>query len=59
MLVAETYVSRSVVSEPAHQVPLSMGFTWQNAEVGSQFLLQGVLPNPGMEPKSPALQADS
>ena len=59
MLVAETYVSHSVVSEPAHQVPLSMGFAWQNAEVGSQFLLQGGLPNPGMEPKSPALQADS
>ena len=31
----------------------------QNTEVGSLSLLQGELPNPEIEPRSPALQADS
>ena len=31
----------------------------QNTGVGSLSLLQGNLPNPGIEPSSPALQADS
>ena len=31
----------------------------QNPGVGSCSLLQGDLPNPGIEPRSPALQADS
>ena len=31
----------------------------QNTEVGSLSPLQGNLPDPGIEPKSPALQADS
>ena len=31
----------------------------QNTGVGGRSLLQGNLPNPGMEPRSPALQADS
>ena len=31
----------------------------QNTGVGCHALLQGDLPNPGMEPQSPALQADS
>ena len=31
----------------------------QNTEVGNLALLQGNLPNPRIEPKSPALQADS
>ena len=31
----------------------------QNTEVGSFFLLQGIFPNPGIKPRSPALQADS
>ena len=31
----------------------------QNTGVGSLSLLQGNLPNPGIEPKSPILQADS
>ena len=30
----------------------------QNTGVGSLSLLQGNLPNPGMEPRSPAVQAD-
>ena len=31
----------------------------QNIEVGSRSLFQGGLPNPGIEPRSPALQVDS
>ena len=31
----------------------------QNTGVGSLSLLQGNLPNPGIEPRSPALQEDS
>ena len=31
----------------------------KNTRVGCHFLLQGNLPNPGIEPGSPALQADS
>ena len=31
----------------------------QNTGVGNCFLLQGIFPNPGIEPKSPALQVDS
>ena len=31
----------------------------QNTAVGSLSLLQGIFPTPGIEPKSPALQADS
>ena len=31
----------------------------QNTKVGSLSLLQGNLPNPGIEPRSPALQAGS
>ena len=36
-----------------------MEFSSQNAGVGSLSLLQGNLPNPGIEPRSPTLQADS
>ena len=35
------------------------GFPRQNTGVGCHSLLQGGLPNPGIEPGSPALQADS
>ena len=37
----------------------SMDFPGQNTGVGSCSLLQGNLLNPGIEPRSPALQADS
>ena len=36
-----------------------MGFSDKNTGVGSHFLLPGDLPNPGIEPGSPALQAHS
>ena len=41
----------------AHQVPLSMGFSRQEYWSGLPFLSPGDLPDPGIEPRSPALQA--
>ena len=43
----------------AHQAPLSMGFSRQESWSGLPFPSPGELPNPGMEPGSPALQADA
>ena len=43
----------------ACQVPLSMGFSGKNTGVGSHTLLQRELPNTGIEPGCPTLQADS
>ena len=42
----------------AHQAPLSMEFPGKNTGMGSHSLLRD-LPDPGIEPRSPALQADS
>ena len=58
-------LSRSVVSNSAspwtvaHQAPLSMGFSRQEYWSGLPFPSPGDLPNPGIKPGSPALQADS
>ena len=41
------------------QAPLSMGFSRQDYWSGLPFPSTGDLPHPGIEPKSPALQADS
>ena len=63
--MAETQVaneSRSVVSDSAipwtviHQVPVSMEFSRQEHWSGLPFPSPGYLPNPGIEPRSPALQ---
>ena len=43
----------------AHQAPLSMGFSRQEYWSGSPFPSPGDLPIPGIEPGSPALQADA
>ena len=43
----------------AHQVPLSMGFSRQEYWSGLPFPSPGDLPNPGIEPRSPTLQADA
>ena len=58
--------SRSVVSDSfvtpwtvARQAPLSMGFSRQEYWSGLPFPPPGDLPSPGIEPRSPALQADS
>ena len=43
----------------ARQPPLSMGFSRQEYWSGLPFPSPGDLPNSGIEPRSPALQADS
>ena len=43
----------------AHQAPLSLGFSRQEYWSELLFPSPGDLSNPGMEPGSPALQADS
>ena len=43
----------------ACQAPLSMGFSRQEYWSGLPFPFPGGLPNPGIEPGSPALQADA
>ena len=43
----------------AHQAPLSMGFSRQEYWSGLPFPPPGDLPNPGIEPRSLALQTDS
>ena len=58
-------VSHSVVSDfvtpwtVAHQAPLSMEFSRQGSWSGMPFPSPGDLPDPGTEPGSPALQANS
>ena len=41
------------------EAPLSIGFSRQECWSGLPFPTPGDLPNPGIEPRSPALQVDS
>ena len=43
----------------AYKAPLSMEFSRQGYSSGLPFPSPGDLPHPGIEPRSPALQADS
>ena len=43
----------------AHQAPQSMGFSRQEYWSGLPFPSPGDLPDPGIEPRSPALEADA
>ena len=43
----------------AYQAPLSLGFSRQECWSGLPFPSPGDLPNPGIEPGSPVLQADA
>ena len=43
----------------AYQAPLSVGFSRQEYWSGLPFPSPGDLPNPGIEPRSPALRADT
>ena len=52
-------VDRSVVSNSLRPHKLSMEFSRQEYWSGLPFPSPADLPNPGMEPWSPALQADS
>ena len=53
--------SCSVVSDclRPHELYSPWSSPGQNTGVGSLSLLQGIFPNPGIKPRSPALQADS
>ena len=46
-------------SSLAYQAPLSMGFSWQEYWSQMPFPSPGDLPDPGIEPGSPALEADA
>ena len=52
-------MSDSVSPYGAHQAPPSMGFCRQDCWSGLPFPSPGDLPGPGIEPGSPALQADA
>ena len=55
-----SHVQLSVTPWPvARQAPLSMEFSRQDYWSGLPFPSPGDLPDPGIEPGSPALQADS
>ena len=43
----------------AYQAPPSMGFSRQEYQSGLPFPSLGDIPNPGIEPGTPALQADA
>ena len=43
----------------AYKAPLSIEFSWQEYWSGLPFPSPGDLPEPGIEPGSPALQADA
>ena len=64
-VISSVSVSRSVVRDSATpwiaalQAPLSMRFSRQGYWSGLPFPSPGYLPKPGIEPGSPALQADS
>ena len=58
-------LSHSVVSDwatpwtVAHQAPLSMGFSRQEYWSGLPYPSPGGMPDPGIKPRSPALEADA
>ena len=56
LVIANSFATPQTV---AHQAPLSMGFSRQEYWSGLPFPSPGELPDPGIEPASPALQADS
>ena len=56
-LVASVVSDSVILWAVAHQAPLSMEFSRQEYWSGLSFLSPGVLPNPGIEPTSPAFPA--
>ena len=58
-LVSKLYLALVTPWTVAHQAPLSKGLSRQEYWSGLPFPSPGDLPNPGIKPKSPALQADS
>ena len=58
-LVAKSCLTLATPWTVDHQAPLSMGFTRQYYWSGLSFLSPGDLRDPGVEPRSPALQVVS
>jgi len=58
-LVTNSCLSLETPWAAALQAPLPMGLSRQECWSGLPFPSPGDLPNPGIEPRSPALQADS
>ena len=59
MLVAQSCPTLCDPVDCSPQAPLSMEFSRQEYWSGLPFLSSGDLPNPGIEPGSPALQANA
>ena len=59
MLVTQSYPTLATPWTVARQAPLSMGFFRQEYWGGLPFPTPGDLSDPGIEPRSPALQAGS
>ena len=57
-LVAKSCLTLVTTWTVACQAPLSMGFSRQEYWIGLPFTSPGALPDPGIKPGSPALQAD-
>ena len=58
-LVTELYLTLVTPWTVALQAPLSMEFSRQEYWSRLSFLSPGILPNPGIRPRSPALQVNS
>ena len=58
-LVAKSCLTLATPWTLACQAPLCMGFSRQEYWSGLPFPSPGDLPDPGIEPRSPALQAES
>ena len=58
-LVAKLHLTLATPWTVAHQPPLSMGFPKKEYWSGLPFLSPGDLPDPGIEPGSPASEADA
>ena len=58
-LISQSCLTLATPWTVAHQAPLSMGLSRQEYWSGLPFPSPGGLPNPGIEPESPTLQADS
>ena len=58
-LVAKSCLTLKTPWAVAHQLPLSMGYPGQEYWNGLPFPSPGDLPDPGIEPWSPTLQADA
>ena len=58
-LVVQSYLALCDPTDVAHQAPLSMDFSRQEYRSGQAFPSPGDLPNPEIEPLSPAFQANS